>query len=173
MVCVCVCAWKAGSPPPRTFCTALKTFPQKIIKILENLLFHRKWYGSSFQTVLQRFSTAISIGIVFLIDLAIGQPPLTLASTSKPQYPCFSKFPNVATGPQTFDFVPNPLNFFPSYFICCFLQTNKTTLKTMKHYGKSQHLNTTETTKQTSCDPIRGSVNPKYFHPDDTSSWNR
>ena len=43
----------------------------------------------TFQAFLAVSSIAISIGIIFLSNSAIAQPPFTLASTPKPQYSCF------------------------------------------------------------------------------------
>ena len=73
--------------------------------------FHWKWFVGSFLKFHEVFNTAISIGMIFLIYVAIGQTHLTSASTSAPQCLCFGKCPHVPTQLQNPWFCPK---------MCCF-----------------------------------------------------
>ena len=55
---------------------------------LEGMSFHRTVvWELMFKKVLEAFNITTSIGTVFRIVLAIGQPPFALANTSTPQGP--------------------------------------------------------------------------------------
>ena len=69
-------------------------------------------FGSLFLMIVQGSSTATTDGTVFLVDSDIGQPPSTLANSSKSQSSCFSKFPSVALNSRPFDVVPGSLSSF-------------------------------------------------------------
>ena len=68
--------------------------------LIDTCLFIKGGSGSLCLKALPYFSTIKSIGTVILIALAISQAHLTLASTSKSQYACFSEFLSVAIEPR-------------------------------------------------------------------------
>ena len=59
---------------------------------LNNLSFYPKRSGGSFLKALQVCDTTTRIGMMFLIYLAIGEPPSTWASISKHHVSCFRNF---------------------------------------------------------------------------------
>ena len=64
-------------------------------------------FGSSFLKASQGFNTTARIGIIFLIDLAIGQRPLS--QHLKASIFIFTEFLTFAVNINTFDFGPGSL----------------------------------------------------------------
>ena len=89
----------------------------------------------------RKFNTAASIGIIFLIDLAVGELPFSLANISEPQFPCFRNFKLWHSRLNTLDFLPSsPYPLFK--FLLLHFQTmlNNISRNNLKHTCTSQQI---------------------------------
>ena len=124
-----------------------------------NLSFDQEWFGNSFSKVSEGFSTAISIAVIFLIDLDIGQPPFTLANTSKHSLSCFRNF---EVSQLNFESAfPRSLSYclnFASIFSKNWSSVQRTSEESLWIWPTPQRI------KRQSCFvATRGSVSPKYI----------
>ena len=109
---------------------------------------------------------------IFLVNLAIGQPPFNFSKkSSKQRISCFPKFFNVATVPQTLPFCAqlSQIILWSFAFICSsrhHQSFKKQAARSWRSLENPQQISKTLPASAT------GSVNPKY-HPDDWSSWTR
>ena len=116
--------------------------------------------------LLQGCNTIRVIGMIFLIELATGQPCSTLPNAPKPHYFIYSisKYCNGASTPL--------MLYWFSQFVFGFLLVNETqtdlnTQPKTKHEMRMASFKSQKRTKQSQGPSTRGSVNHKYFQPCD------
>ena len=124
--------WRGGQPPltpgtepglpeKETWAMSHDPFlePRKIKKITESIRF-----SSSAEVDAIFDASAVNIGLIFLIAVAINQSPWTLSSTSELQHSCFSKFLPVATKPNKLWCCPHLCK--PTFYFVAFMFANTT-----------------------------------------------
>ena len=120
---------------------------------------HRKRSGSTLPLVSGGFNTTRVIGMIFLIDWAISQPP----NKPKPCCAMFSEFLCVAIEPNIFPFCPQLTQLTCSFVALNFLRNNSTQFKTNMNTSMKSLNTQKQGIEQAWCSPTRGFGDPEYL----------